>query len=87
MDNISLKFCIVGAGSNGVEIAYKLSDRLSNKGEFFLIERRDTLAKNFDNGIQQAAKKAVARRKIKVLIKTLFFASSLRLQAKVIFNF
>ena len=65
-----IKIAVIGAGANGVELACKIYDRLSGKAEILLIDRGNTILKNFNYGIRKAANKALKRRKIQVLFST-----------------
>jgi NADH dehydrogenase len=62
-----LRVAVIGGGPNGVEIAGKISDRLGQRGEIYLIERGQSLLKNFSVGVQKASGRALAARKIQVI--------------------
>ena len=66
----TITIAIIGAGANGVELACKVYDCLSEKAEILLIDRGDVILKNFNSGIRKAAKKAIYRRKIQVLLSS-----------------
>ncbi len=65
-----IKIAVIGAGANGVELACKMSDRLLGKAEIFLIDRGTEILKDFNYGINKAAKKAIKARKIQLLLET-----------------
>ncbi|MGF1541644.1 MAG: NAD(P)/FAD-dependent oxidoreductase [Pleurocapsa sp.] len=65
-----INIAVIGAGANGVELACKISDRLQGKAKILLIDRGDTILKDFNPGIQKAARKAIHRRNIQVLLSS-----------------
>ena len=65
-----VRIAIVGAGPNGVELACKVSDRLSPKAEVMLLDRGSEILPNFGKGVKKAAQKAIKDRKIQVYLET-----------------
>jgi demethylphylloquinone reductase len=65
-----MKIAVIGAGANGVELACKMCDRLLGKAEIFLIDSGTDILKNFNSGINKAAKKAIKARRIQLLLET-----------------
>lgn len=65
-----IRIAVVGAGANGVELACKLSDRLSPRGQVLLIDRGDRILNNFNSGINKAALKAIQNKKIQLCLET-----------------
>lgn len=61
-----LQIAVIGGGPNGVELSCKIADRLGQRGQVHLIERGDTLLKNFSNGIRKASDKALKARRIAI---------------------
>ncbi len=64
------RVAIIGSGANGVELACKIYDKLLGKAEIYLIDRSNVILKDFGNGVNKAATKALAKRKIKLLLST-----------------
>jgi NADH dehydrogenase len=61
-----LRLAVIGGGPNGVELSCKLADRLGKRGQVHLIERGNTLLKNFSIGVKKASYKALAKRRIAI---------------------
>ncbi|PSF39050.1 NAD(P)/FAD-dependent oxidoreductase [Aphanothece hegewaldii CCALA 016] len=59
-----LRLAVIGGGPNGVELSCKLADRLGNRGQVHLIERGESLLKNFSSAIAKASYKALKTRRI-----------------------
>ena len=67
---LKTSIAVIGAGANGVELACKVYDRLLGKAEIYLIDRSQAILKNFGDGVNKAAKKALAKRNIQLLLST-----------------
>ncbi|MDJ0575706.1 MAG: NAD(P)/FAD-dependent oxidoreductase [Xenococcaceae cyanobacterium MO_234.B1] len=67
---LKTSIAVIGAGANGVELACKVYDKLLGKAEIYLIDRSKAILKNFGNGVNKAAKKALAKRNIQLLLST-----------------
>jgi NADH dehydrogenase len=65
-----LRIAVIGAGSNGVELACKVSDRLSGRGQVCLIDRGEAILKTFSSGVKKAASQAIKARNIQVYLET-----------------
>jgi demethylphylloquinone reductase len=65
-----INIAVIGAGANGVELACKICDRLQGKAKILLIDRGNTILKDFNSGIRKAAHRAINRRNIQVLLST-----------------
>jgi NADH dehydrogenase len=65
-----LKIAVIGAGANGVEIACKISDRLSNRAQVLLIDRGKEILKNFSSGVQKASLKSIKTKNIQLHLET-----------------
>jgi demethylphylloquinone reductase len=59
-----IRVCVVGAGSSGVELACKISDRLQDRGRVRLIDRNATILMNSPKSNRQAAERALSDRGI-----------------------
>jgi len=57
-----IRVCVVGAGSSGVELACKISDRLSTVGRVRLVDRNATILPNSPKSNRLAAEKALSDR-------------------------
>ncbi len=66
----TVRIAIAGGGPNGVELAGKLSDRLGNRGELFVIDRHPTLLKSFSRASRKVAMSALAKRGVSFLFET-----------------
>ena len=67
---LKTSIAVIGAGANGVELACKVYDQLLGKAEIYLIDRNQAILKNFGDGVNKAAKKALAKRNIQLLLST-----------------
>ena len=67
---LKTSIAVIGAGANGVELACKVYDKLLGKAEIYLIDRSQAILKNFGDGVNKAAKKALAKRNIQLLLST-----------------
>ena len=67
---LKTSIAVIGAGANGVELACKVYDQLLGKAEIYLIDRSQAILKNFGDGVNKAAKKALAKRNIQLLLST-----------------
>ncbi|MEL7331859.1 MAG: FAD-dependent oxidoreductase, partial [Cyanobacteria bacterium J06560_2] len=65
-----IPIAVVGGGASGVELACKVADYLGNRGEITLIDRGSSLLPAFPNGIRQQAKRALAKRRVNILLET-----------------
>jgi demethylphylloquinone reductase len=65
-----LQIAVIGGGANGVELACKLADRLGKRGKIHLIEKGDTILKNFSSKLRFAAYRALRQRRVQVNLKT-----------------
>ncbi len=54
-----IQVAVVGAGGNGVELACKLANRLRNRGQVYLIDRRQKILRDFSFACQKAAHRAL----------------------------
>ncbi len=54
-----IQVAVVGAGGNGVELACKLANRLQNRGQVYLIDRRQKILRDFSFACQKAAHRAL----------------------------
>ncbi|MCP6759580.1 MAG: FAD-dependent oxidoreductase [Fischerella sp. CENA71] len=54
-----IQIAIIGAGGNGVELACKLANRLQNRGQVYLIDRRQKILRDFSFACQKAAHRAL----------------------------
>ena len=71
LSNLSqIRLAVVGAGSNGVELACKIADRLKERGRLLLINRGDKILKNFAGSSRKAALKALRRRGVQLQLST-----------------
>jgi demethylphylloquinone reductase len=57
---------VVGGGPSGVELACKLADRLGQRGQVHLLDRRSALLRAYPRPVQKAALKALRDRRITV---------------------
>ncbi len=69
-DAEKIRVAIVGGGPSGVELACKLADRLGERGRLRLIDRGLQILDTADQGNQEAAQKALERRKIWLDLET-----------------
>jgi demethylphylloquinone reductase len=65
-----IQVAIAGGGPNGVELACKLADRLGRRAQVRLIDRGDTLLRNFSRLSQKAACHALANRHVQIDLQT-----------------
>ena len=65
-----LRVAVVGAGPNGVELACKVSDRLSPRAEVIIIDRGAEILRNFGKGVKKAAYQALNNRNIQVYLES-----------------
>jgi NADH:ubiquinone reductase (non-electrogenic) len=65
-----IRIAIAGAGSNGVEIACKLADRLRRRGEIHLIDRGNEILKTFSKSSRTASYRALLRRGVQIYLQT-----------------
>ena len=65
-----LRVAVVGAGPNGVELACKVSDRLSPRAEVIIIDRGAEILRNFAKGVKKAAYQAIKNRNIQVYLES-----------------
>jgi NADH dehydrogenase len=65
-----IRIAVIGAGANGVELACKISDRLSVRAQVFLIDRGQEILKNFSSGIKKAALKSIKNKQIQLYLET-----------------
>jgi demethylphylloquinone reductase len=82
LKSISKEYCyitVIGAGANGVELACKIYDFLQQNSEenstkitpvIHLIDKGTEILKSFNQGVKNAADKAIKQRKINVLLAT-----------------
>lgn len=61
-----IRIVITGAGPSGVELACKLADRLGDRGEIVLLDRRTVILRSHSQAIQRAAQQALSRRRVKI---------------------
>lgn len=70
----STQIVVVGGGPSGVELSGKVHDYLTNRGlqnvQITLVDRGDTILAPFEDGLRKVAKKALSRRKVKVMTQT-----------------
>ncbi|MGK7948706.1 MAG: NAD(P)/FAD-dependent oxidoreductase [Xenococcaceae cyanobacterium] len=65
-----VRVAVIGAGANGVELACKVSDRLSSPAEIILLDRGAEILRNFRRGVKKAAQKAIEDRQIQLYLET-----------------
>lgn len=65
-----IRIAIAGAGSNGVEIACKLADRLKKRGEIHLIDRGNEILKTFSKSSRTASYRALVQRGVQIDLQT-----------------
>ena len=65
-DRQRLRAIVIGGGPSGVELACKLADRLSKRGQVHLIERGEAILKNFSAGVRKAALRSLAIRQVQI---------------------
>ncbi|AFZ37138.1 FAD-dependent pyridine nucleotide-disulfide oxidoreductase [Stanieria cyanosphaera PCC 7437] len=65
-----IRVAVVGGGYSGVELACKIADRLGDKGRIRIIERGDKILKDSSQFNQEAATKALEKRKIWLDVET-----------------
>jgi NADH dehydrogenase len=73
LENDSEKYiqvAVVGAGGNGVELACKLANRLQNRGQVYLIDRRQKILRDFSFACQKAAQRSLAACRVKLELGT-----------------
>lgn len=51
-----VRVAVIGAGANGVELACKVSDRLSSPAEIILLDRGAEILRNFGRGVKSSPK-------------------------------
>jgi NADH dehydrogenase len=61
-----LRLAIIGGGASGVELACKLADRLSKRGEVCLLDRGGEILKNMPVGARKAALRALKARRVRL---------------------
>ncbi|WP_083887096.1 NAD(P)/FAD-dependent oxidoreductase [Nodosilinea nodulosa] len=59
---------IAGAGPSGVELACKLSDRLGERGQVTVVDRRGEILRSYPERLQQAAMRALAKRGVEIYL-------------------
>ena len=59
---------VAGAGPSGVELACKLSDRLGQRGQVTVVDRRGEILRSYPARVQRAAARAMAKRGIAVYL-------------------
>jgi NADH dehydrogenase len=65
-----IRVVVVGGGYSGVELACKIADRLGDKGRIRIIDRGDKILKDSSQFNQEAATKALEKRKIWLDLET-----------------
>jgi NADH dehydrogenase len=65
-----IRIAVIGAGANGIELACKISDRLSGRSQVLLIDRGKEILKNFSSGIKKAALKSIKNKQIQLYLET-----------------
>lgn len=65
-----IRVAVVGGGYSGVELACKIADRLGDKGRIRIIDRGDKILKDSSQFNQEAANKALEKRKIWLDLET-----------------
>jgi NADH dehydrogenase len=65
-----IRVVVVGGGYSGVELACKIADRLGDKGRIRIIDRGDKILKDSSQFNQEAASKALEKRKIWLDLET-----------------
>lgn len=63
----TIRGVVVGAGPSGVELACKLADRLGDRGEVALIDRRGVILRACPPAIQRSAQRALQARRVQVM--------------------
>ncbi len=62
-----IQVVVTGAGPSGVELACKLADRLGRRGHITVLDRRAVILRSHPFAIQQAATKALMKRRVEIL--------------------
>ncbi|BAU65651.1 type 2 NADH dehydrogenase [Stanieria sp. NIES-3757] len=65
-----IRVAVVGGGYSGVELACKIADRLGDKGRIRIIDRGDKILQDSSQFNQEAASKALEKRKIWLDLET-----------------
>ncbi|MBE9159246.1 NAD(P)/FAD-dependent oxidoreductase [Nodosilinea sp. LEGE 06152] len=63
-----VRVVVAGAGPSGVELACKLSDRLSSRGHVTIVDRRGEILRSYPERVQRAAARALAKRGVEVYL-------------------
>lgn len=66
----TIRVAVIGAGPSGVELACKVSDRLTRRGQVKLIERGQQLLKTFTPYSQKSAYRALTARRVQMEFET-----------------
>ncbi|HEY9735423.1 MAG TPA: NAD(P)/FAD-dependent oxidoreductase [Trichocoleus sp.] len=65
-----IRIAVVGGGPSGIELACKLADRLGQRGQIHLLDRRSAILRAYPAGVRAAALAAIRDRRIVVHLET-----------------